>query len=96
MQQVFRDHDPHSGSSTSREPASNFLKAIAWDGIGFVLVAKKLERGASSSRRLRRRRSCRRRHFGFCSTGFPLASNVSSDIKRPWSAKPSSRRVEKS
>ena len=43
VQQVFRDHDPHSGSFyvfVSRR--GNFLKAITWDRTGFVLVAKKL------------------------------------------------------
>lgn len=46
VQQVFRDHDPHSGSLyVFVNRRGNFLKAIAWDRTGFVLVAKKLERG---------------------------------------------------
>ena len=46
VQNVFRDHDPHSGSLyVFVNRRGNYLKALAWDRTGFVLVAKKLERG---------------------------------------------------
>ncbi len=46
VQHVFRDHDPHSDSLyVFVNRRGNFLKAIAWDRTGFVLVAKKLEHG---------------------------------------------------
>jgi transposase len=46
VQRVFRDQDPHSGSLfvfVNRK--GNYLKGIFWDRTGFVLIAKKLERG---------------------------------------------------
>src|SRR5690606_31998929 len=46
VQHVFRDHDPHSGSLyVFVNRRGTYLKAIAWDRTGFVLLAKKLERG---------------------------------------------------
>ena len=46
VQHVFRDHDPHSGSLfVFVNRRGNYLKAITWDRTGFVLYAKKLERG---------------------------------------------------
>lgn len=49
VQQVFRDQDPYSGSLflfVNRK--ANYVKIIAWDRTGFVLFAKKLERGRFS------------------------------------------------
>ena len=46
VQHVFRDEDPYAGSLfvfVNRRGC--FLKAIAWDRTGFVLYAKRLERG---------------------------------------------------
>ena len=46
VQQVFRDQDPYSGALflfVNRR--GNYVKIIAWDRTGFVLFAKKLERG---------------------------------------------------
>jgi len=46
VQQVFRDEDPYAGSLfVFVNRRGNFLKAIAWDRTGFVLYAKRLERG---------------------------------------------------
>jgi len=49
VQQVFRDQDPYSGSLflfVNRK--GNYVKIISWDRTGFVLYAKKLERGRFS------------------------------------------------
>lgn len=46
VQQVFRDQDPYSGHLflfVNRR--ANYVKILAWDRTGFVLYAKKLERG---------------------------------------------------
>lgn len=46
VQQVFRDEDPYAGSLfVFVNRRGNFIKAIAWDRTGFVLYAKRLERG---------------------------------------------------
>lgn len=46
VQQVFRSEDPYSGSLfVFVNRRGNYLKAIAWDRTGFVLYAKRLERG---------------------------------------------------
>jgi len=46
VQQVFRAEDPYSGSLfVFVNRRGNYLKAIAWDRTGFVLYAKRLERG---------------------------------------------------
>jgi transposase len=43
---VFRGEDPYSGSLfLFRNRRGNYLKILAWDRTGFVLYAKKLERG---------------------------------------------------
>lgn len=73
VQQVFCEQDPHSGSLyVFVNRRGNFLKAIAWDRTGFVLVAKMLERGrfvfpdASSSQELSEKA------FRFLLDGIPL------------------------
>ncbi len=46
VQKVFRDKDPYSGDLfifVNRR--GNYMKILAWDRTGFVLFAKKLERG---------------------------------------------------
>lgn len=46
VQQVFSEEDPYSGSLflfVNRR--GNYVKALVWDRTGFVLVAKRLERG---------------------------------------------------
>ncbi len=46
MQKIFRDQDPYSGDLylfVNRR--GNYVKILAWDRTGFVLFAKKLERG---------------------------------------------------
>lgn len=46
VQQVFRQEDPYAGSLfVFVNRRGNFLKALAWDRTGFVLYAKRLERG---------------------------------------------------
>ncbi len=46
VQKVFREEDPHSGDLflfVNRK--GSYVKILAWDRTGFVLLAKKLERG---------------------------------------------------
>ena len=46
VQNVFPEHDPHSGSLfVFRNRRGNYVKILAWDRTGFALYAKKLERG---------------------------------------------------
>ena len=46
VQQVFRSEDPYAGTLfVFVNRRGNFLKALAWDRTGFVLYAKRLERG---------------------------------------------------
>jgi transposase len=46
VQQVFADHDPYSGSFfVFVNRRGSYVKILGWDRTGFVLVAKKLERG---------------------------------------------------
>jgi len=46
VQQVFRDEDPYAGSLfVFVNRRGNFVKALVWDRTGFVLYAKRLERG---------------------------------------------------
>lgn len=49
VQQVFVDQDPYSGALflfVNRK--ANYVKILVWDRTGFVLYAKKLERGRFS------------------------------------------------
>jgi len=46
VQQLFRDEDPYSGNWFAFvNRRGNYVKILAWDRTGFVLFAKKLERG---------------------------------------------------
>jgi transposase len=46
VQQVFRSEDPYEGSLfVFVNRRGNLVKALAWDRTGFVLYAKRLERG---------------------------------------------------
>jgi transposase len=46
VQQVFREEDPYTGSLfVFVNRRGNFIKALTWDRTGFVLYAKRLERG---------------------------------------------------
>jgi transposase len=46
VQTVFGEEDPYSGSLfLFRNRRGNYVKILAWDRTGFVLYAKKLERG---------------------------------------------------
>ena len=46
VQHIFRDQDPYSGDLFAFvNRRGNYVKILAWDRTGFVLFAKKLERG---------------------------------------------------
>ncbi len=46
VQQVFQDEDPYSGNLFAFvNRRGNYVKILAWDRTGFMLFAKKLERG---------------------------------------------------
>jgi len=46
VQREFRSEDPYAGTLfVFVNRRGNFLKALAWDRTGFVLYAKRLERG---------------------------------------------------
>ena len=46
VQQVFREEDPYAGTLfVFVNRRGNLIKALAWDRTGFVLYAKRLERG---------------------------------------------------
>ena len=46
VQEVFRGEDPYAGSLfVFVNRRGNFVKALVWDRTGFVLYAKRLERG---------------------------------------------------
>lgn len=78
VQQVFRDEDPYAGSLfVFVNRRGNFIKALVWDRTGFVLYAKRLERGrfvfpsASTSQELSDRA------FRFLLDGIPLGTRRS-------------------
>ena len=73
VQKVFHKEDPYTGSLfVFVNRRGNFIKALAWDRTGFVLYAKRLERGrfvfpsASTSQELSERA------FRFLLDGIPL------------------------
>lgn len=73
VQHVFRDQDPHSGSLfvfVNRK--GNYLKAIFWDRTGFVLVAKKLERGRFVFPDVSTSQELSEKTFRFLLDGIPL------------------------
>ncbi len=46
VQQVFQDEDPYSGNLFAFvNRRGNYVKILAWDRTGFMIFAKKLERG---------------------------------------------------
>jgi transposase len=46
VQQVFREHDPYAGTwFVFVNRRANLVKVLAWDRTGFILCAKRLERG---------------------------------------------------
>ena len=46
VQRVFAEHDPYSGSLfVFVNRRGNYVKILVWDRTGFVLYAKRLERG---------------------------------------------------
>ena len=83
VQKIFRDQDPYSGDLylfVNRR--GNYVKILAWDRTGFVLFAKKLERGRFVFPGESSRKNCRIKHFVSFWTAFLLADDVSSGIKR--------------
>lgn len=49
VQHVFRNEDPYAGDLfVFVNRRGNYIKILAWDRTGFVLFAKKLERGRFS------------------------------------------------
>jgi len=75
VQEVFRGEDPYAGSLfVFVNRRGNFVKALVWDRTGFVLYAKRLERGrfvfpsASISQELSERA------FRFLLDGIPLGT----------------------
>jgi transposase len=46
VQRVFAEHDPYAGSLfVFVNRRGNYVKILSWDRTGFVLYAKRLERG---------------------------------------------------
>ncbi len=46
VQQIFQDEDPYSGNLFAFvNRRGNYVKILAWDRTGFIIFAKKLERG---------------------------------------------------
>lgn len=46
VQRVFTEHDPYSGALfVFVNRRGNYVKILSWDRTGFVLYAKRLERG---------------------------------------------------
>ena len=46
VQRIFQDEDPYSGNLFAFvNRRGNYVKILAWDRTGFIIFAKKLERG---------------------------------------------------
>lgn len=78
VQQVFRDEDPYAGSLfVFVNRRGSFLKALSWDRTGFVLYAKRLERGRFVFPSEAVSQELSERAFRFLLDGIPLG------IRRP-------------
>ena len=72
VQQVFRE-DPYSGSLfVFVNRRGNYVKILAWDRTGFVLYAKRLERGRFVFPREAVSQELSERSFRFLLDGIPL------------------------
>ena len=72
VHEVFPE-DPYSGSLfVIVNRRGNYAKALAWDGMGFVLYAKKLERGRFVFRSSSGRRELTEQALRFFLDGIPL------------------------
>ena len=75
VQQVFRGEDPYTGSVfVFVNRRGNYLKAIAWDRTGFVLFAKRLERGRFVFPSPSASQELSERAFRFLLDGIPLGT----------------------
>jgi len=73
VQQVFRGEDPYAGSLfVFVNRRGNYVKAIAWDRTGFVLFAKRLERGRFIFPSEATSQELSERAFRFLLDGIPL------------------------
>lgn len=73
VQEVFRDEDPYAGNLfVFVNRRGNFLKALAWDRTGFVLYAKRLERGRFVFPSLSASQELSERALRFLLDGIPL------------------------
>ncbi len=73
VQQVFRDEDPYAGSLfVFVNRRGSFVKALAWDRTGFVLYAKRLERGRFVFPSGAESQELSERAFRFLLDGIPL------------------------
>jgi transposase len=73
VQEVFREHDPYAGSSflfVNRR--GNYVKVLMWDRTGFVLVAKRLERGRFLFPKADASQELSAQAFRFLMDGIPL------------------------
>jgi transposase len=78
VQDVFREEDPYAGSLfVFVNRRGSFLKAIAWDRTGFVLYAKRLERGRFVFPDAAESQELSERAFRFLLDGIPLGTRRS-------------------
>jgi len=73
VQQVFREQDPYSGSLflfVNRR--GNYVKVLVWDRTGFVLLAKRLEKGRFVFPSSDASQELSERAFRFLLDGIPL------------------------
>jgi transposase len=75
VQDVFRDEDPYTGDLflfVNRR--GTYVKILAWDRTGFVLLAKKLERGRFVFPSAEASQELSGQAFRFLLDGIPLGS----------------------
>ena len=73
VQDVFRDQDPYTGDLflfVNRR--GSYVKVLAWDRTGFVLLAKKLEKGRFVFPSVDASQELSERAFRFLLDGIPL------------------------
>lgn len=73
VQKVFREHDPYAGSLfVFVNRRGNYVKVLSWDRTGFVLVAKRLERGRFLFPKADASQELSAQAFRFLMDGIPL------------------------